>query len=324
MTLQEIFRPVRDELAIVERRLVEPSEPENKVVSQVVSQVLNAGGKRLRPALLLIAAKACDCTGERVIKLATAVELIHTASLIHDDVIDSADLRRGAPTVNSRWGNEISVLVGDHLYAKAVGIVAEDGGEEVMRTVTAAVSKMTAGEMAQTLRRHDVDVTEEEYLSIIAGKTASLIHCSCRVGAAVSESGNGLVDILSDYGVNLGMAFQITDDLLDLTGQKESLGKPLGNDIREGRLTLPFIHAMRAARGKDRRWMADAFRSGLIDEDTLSHMRNMVEQYGGVEYSVAKAKTYDAACKGALRSLRDSEIRTSLAMLADYVVERVC
>ena len=140
----------------------------------------------------------------------------------------------------------------------------------------------------------------------------------------MGQVADGQVGILGDYGLDLGMAFQITDDLLDLTGQKETLGKPLGNDIREGRLTLPFIHAMRVAGEKDRRWMADAFRGGQTDGDALSRMRSMVEEYGGVEYSLEKAKEYGGACKGALRSLQESESRTSLTMLADYVVERVC
>ena len=323
MNLTEIYKPVKGDLEVVEKRLFELSRSENKSISEAVSEILSAGGKRLRPALLLIAAKACNYTGEKAIQLAVAVELVHTASLIHDDVIDNADLRRGIPSINSRWENKISVLVGDHLYASVVGILAEVGDLAVMQSVAATVSKMTDSEMTQTLCRNDVNLTEEEYLSIIAGKTASLISSSCRAGAMLAEVGNGHVGVLGDYGLALGMAFQITDDLLDLTGQKESLGKPLGNDIREGTLTLPFIHAMRMAGEKDRRWMKDAFRSGQIRESGLTRIRNMVAEYGGMEYSLEKVKAYGRACKERLKSLEKSDSQTALAMLADYVVERV-
>ena len=181
---------------------------------------------------------------------------------------------------------------------------------------------MTDGEMRQTLCRNDVGVTEEKYLSIIAGKTAALISCSCRVGAMLGENRNGETDILADYGLNLGMAFQITDDLLDLTGEEKKLGKPVGNDIREGRLTLPFIHAISAANEKDRQWMKDVFRAGQISGSALARIKSMVQECGGIQYSFDKARQYGRACKERLRSLKESQPRNALALLADYVVDR--
>ena len=322
MGLEDIYRPVREELAVVEELLRERSQSENKAISDAVCEILSAGGKRLRPALLLIAAKACSHTGQRAIKLATAIELIHTASLVHDDVLDHANVRRGRPTINSRWGNKVSVLAGDHLYSKAVGILAEDGDPAVMHSVSVAVCEMTDSETTQAFCRGDVNMTETKYLAIISGKTASLISCSCRIGATAGGAASGQADILGDYGRGLGMAFQITDDLLDVSGGKERLGKPLGNDILQGSLTLPFIHAMDVADDKDREWMADAFRSGQIDDGTLARMRNMVVKYGGVEYSLAMAKEYGRVCKEGLKSLEESTSRTSLAMLTDSVVRR--
>ena len=322
MNLEEIFRPVKAELALVEKRLREVSHSENECISRAVSEVLSAGGKRLRPALVLMAAKACNYNGDRGVNRAVAVELIHTASLIHDDVLDDADLRRGIPTINSRWGNRVSVLTGDHLYSKAVGILAEDGDLEVLRTVADTAGTMTDRETTEALCRHDANVTEEKYVSIIAGKTASLMFCSCRIGAMLGEARNGEVEVLGEYGLNLGMAFQITDDLLDLAGEKERLGKPVGNDIRDGVLTLPLIHAMSVAEEKDREWMISTVRAGRIDDDILTRMRDVVKEYGGTRYSLEKAKEYAGACKERLKSLQPSESQSSLVLLADYVIER--
>ena len=193
MDLEAIYKPIREELDVFEGQLRELSPSANAEVAKAVSEILGAGGKRLRPALLLIAAKSCDYAGERAIRLAVVVELIHVASLIHDDVIDEADVRRGVPTINSRWGNRVAVLAGDHLYSKAVDILAKDCAADVVRTVTAAGCSMTASEVSQTLRRDALDVTEEDYLSIVAGKTAALMSCSCRVGAMLGKVQNGEV-----------------------------------------------------------------------------------------------------------------------------------
>jgi len=322
MNLDEFYGPIRAELELVEKSLAELSRSADRPISEALSDMLNAGGKRLRPALLLTAANACGYSGERAIRLAVAVELIHTASLIHDDVIDNGNLRRGVPTINARCGTRISVLLGDHLYAKVVALLAEDGNLEVIRSVAVAAGKMTDGELRQTVCRNDVSMTEEKYLSIITGKTAALISCSCRVGAMLGENRNGETDILADYGLNLGMAFQITDDLLDLTGEEKKLGKPVGNDIREGRLTLPFIHAIGAAKKEEGQWMKDVFRTGQISGSSLARIKSMVRECGGIQYSLDKARQYGSACKERLKSLKESQPRNALALLADYVVAR--
>jgi len=324
MNLEEIYRPARRELQVAEERLLEFTRLGDEGVSESLSEIVSGGGKRLRPALLLMAAKACGYTGQRGIELAVAVELIHTASLIHDDIIDNADLRRGIPTINSRWGNKVSVLVGDYLYSEVIGVLAEDGDLEVMGNVISTARDMTDSEMTQTLRRHDVNVTEDEYLDIIAGKTARLMSCSCRIGAMLGEVHNGQADILGDYGLNLGMAFQITDDMLDLMGEEERLGKPRGNDIREGRLTLPLIHAIGTASEEDREWMVETFMSGHASDDALTRIGDIVRQRGGMEYSLERATQYCKACKEQLELLGKSDSRSSLAMLADYVAQRAC
>jgi len=342
MTLADIYKPVQRELGAVEEQLLGLSQVGNELIRNPLSSILAAGGKRLRPALVLIAAKACasangdgakaDGAGsadvgegdptERSIGLAVATELIHTASLIHDDVIDNATVRRGAPTINARWGHRVSILVGDHLYAKVVNILAEHGNREAIRSIADATSRMTDSELTQNLCQNDVGVTEEKYLSIIAGKTASLMACSCRLGAFSGQVRDGAVDRMTEYGTNLGMAFQITDDLLDVTGDEALLGKAPGTDIREGKMTLPFIHMMGVAEGEDRDWAASVFASGEMDASAFARMKELAERYGGIEYSLGKAKGYVRSCKEALRGLRGSESKQSLAMLADYVLAR--
>jgi octaprenyl-diphosphate synthase len=278
-----------------------------------------------------MAARACNGNGsdssfegakDRVVKLGVVVELIHTASLIHDDVIDNADMRRGIPTMKSRWGNRTSILVGDHVYAKVMSILAELGDVEIMRTVSDAACRMTESEAAQSLCRDRVDVTEQEYLGIVAGKTASLMSCACRIGAMLGNVCNGEADVLGDYGLNLGMAFQITDDVLDIVGDESKEGKPLGNDIREGSLTLPFIHVLGKASTADREWIVDRFRSREADEKVLTRMKDMAASYGGIHYSLEKVKEYGEACSKGLSMLAESEYRNLLDSLAVYVAGR--
>jgi len=323
MKIEDIYKPVISQLETVERKLAELPQVKDPAVADTLREALGAGGKRLRPALVLIAAKTCAYTGERAIRIAVVVELIHTASLVHDDVLDNSDLRRGMPSGNVRWGNRMSILLGDHLYAAAVKKMTEDENVEILRSVATAVGEMTEGEIAQTLSRNDMEVTEEKYFSIIAGKTASLLSCSCRVGALLGTVRNGEVEILSDYGRNLGMAFQITDDLLDITGREDRLGKPLGNDIREGRLTLPLIHTLNVAGKSDREWVKQNFGQGRLDGKSFARMRDIVAGCGGIEYSLKKAEEFGRTCKQGLLSLEESACRDSLTLLADHVVARV-
>jgi octaprenyl-diphosphate synthase len=322
MTLEDIFSPVRGDLERVESALADMCRTKDCGVSEVIAHILSAGGKRLRPALVLFAARGCAYSGERSIGMAVAMELVHTASLIHDDVIDGAAVRRGVPTVNSAWGNKGSVLLGDYLYTRVIETLAEDGDLEILRTVAKATACMARGEMIQTLCRDDQEVTEGRYLQVISDKTAALISCACQVGAMLGEGHNGEVEALGSYGQNLGMAFQITDDLLDLTGEEDVTGKAPGNDIREGRMTLPLIHAMGAADRRDGALIRDVFRSGDVDGATLRRIREIVSRYQGIEYSRRKAREYTEAGKRGLEKLEDSESRESLLMLADYVVGR--
>ena len=323
MLNNEIYRPIRQELNLVEENLRGLLQTKDTFISDAINKILYAGGKRLRPALLLLSAKLCNYSGDRGIKLATAIELIHTASLIHDDIIDHDALRRGIPTINSQLGDTTSVILGDFLYSLVFEILAEDGDIDIIRSVARTTSQMAKGDLRQVLNQFNTDLTEEKYLSINADKTASLISCACWIGAMIGSQSNGEVDILQRYGMNLGMAFQITDDLLDITADEKVFGKPLGSDIREGKLTLPLIYTMRFASKKDRAWIRDTFKSRHIDKDASYQIQKMVKQYNGIEYSFKKAQEYRNECKQELTLLENSDCQETLAQFADYVVERV-
>jgi octaprenyl-diphosphate synthase len=322
MTLEDIYRPLRGDLELVERRLREVVRNEEADVTETIERLLSAGGKRLRPALLLLSARGCNYTGDRAVSMAAAVELVHTASLIHDDVIDGAEVRRGVATVNSSWDNKRSVLLGDYIYTMVVDMVAADGDLDIIRVLASTAAAMARGEMTQTLCRNELNVEEREYLDIVGRKTASLLSCCCRVGALLGPQRNGEAEALGRYGFNLGMAFQITDDVLDITGNDSELGKTVGNDLREGRLTLPFIRAMNEAGESDRDWLRGAFRSGDVDGEVLGRARDLVDRFEGIAYSRDVALEYARACKTHLDALEESESRTALAEIADYVVSR--
>lgn len=318
----DIYKPIKNELADVEKHLVELVRAEDVSIARMIPQILRAGGKRLRPALLLMSAKICNYSGNQNIKLAAAIELIHTASLIHDDVIDNDHLRRGEPTLNSLQGDTTSVIVGDYIYSMVFSILAEHGDIEIIREVASTTSQMARGDLHQLRQQFNMTLTEENYLTINADKTASLMSCACRIGALLGTTHNGEVETLTRYGRNLGMAFQITDDLLDITAEEKILGKPLGSDIREGKLTLPLICVMREADKTDKNWVDTLVKSRRIDSASLKRIREIIHHYNGIEYSVNKATEYSNACKQELKSLENSETQDSLAMFADFVVNR--
>lgn len=322
MINHELYKPVIPELTDVEKHLGTLFHTDDAYIAQTIPQILRAGGKRLRPALLLMSAKICNYSGEQSIQLATAIELIHTASLIHDDVIDNDTLRRGIPTINSRLGDTISVILGDYLYSMVFSILAEVGNIEVIRCVASTTSQMARGDLCQLQHQFNMELSEEKYLTINADKTASLMSCACRIGALCGTSHNGELETLTRYGQNLGMAFQITDDLLDLIAEEKTLGKPLGSDIREGKITLPLICVMREGDKKDKEWIGSLFKSNQIDTPTLKRVRDIVNHYNGIEYSFKKAEEYGSACKKDLKSLQKSESQHALLQFADYVVNR--
>jgi octaprenyl-diphosphate synthase len=255
--------------------------------------IAGAGGKRLRPILLLMAARVAGYHGPRAVRMGCVVELLHTATLIHDDVVDQAPLRRGRPSANARWGDDASILVGDHLYSKSFALMVRDG---------------TAG--------------EADYLRLITQKTASFISACCRIGALLAKANDAQVDALTRYGESIGIAFQISDDSLDFVADQGRLGKAVGADLKEGKRTLPLIAALERATPAESDRVHSVLKRHAAEPGEIEEIRLLVERYGGVEYALGRAQDYARSAKQALEAFPDGPDKDTLLLVADYVVER--
>lgn len=319
---ERVVALVGEDLAAVEVEIRRQLDSPVGLIHDMGDYIAGAGGKRLRPMLLLLAARLSGYRGPRSVRLACVVELLHTATLIHDDVVDQAPLRRGRPSANARWGDDASILVGDHLYSKSFAMLVQDNDRGVMETLARATVSMTEAEVLQLqCKRHGV-TTESDYVRIITQKTASFISACCRIGGLLGAITAPQVDALTRYGLDIGVAFQISDDSLDFIADPERFGKAIGSDLREGKLTLPLIAALqRASRADAERVLGLLKRRALAGED-LEDIRRLVLEHDGVEYALERAGTYAQAAKGDLLAFPPSEEREILALIADFVVER--
>ncbi|MFQ6065799.1 MAG: polyprenyl synthetase family protein [bacterium] len=322
MDLEQIYAPIKDELHLVEEELRRKLLSSSKLVHLINEYILNVPGKLLRPALLLFSARVGNCQNNNVIPLAAVVEMVHTATLIHDDIVDKSDLRRGQPTINSRWGSDISVVLGDHWYSRAFSTLSRLQVPQILEMLLEVIETICVGELEQLKRRYDTSLREEDYLEVVEKKTASLMSFCCRAGGLIGKAPSEEIDSLANYGLNLGVAFQIIDDCLDLVGTEERAGKSLGSDLLEGKLTLPLICTIARANKKDRDLIERTFHSKRIGSSSVSQMKGLVKRYGGIEYALEKAAEYRSISKEQLQSLKKSETRDSLSLLADYVVRR--
>lgn len=321
MQLSDIYKPIKEDLDRVEDVLRACLATEGKLIYQVSRYVLSASGKRLRPALVVLSSKIGDNGEQNVVYLAAAVELIHTASLIHDDVIDRADLRREKATVNSKWGNELSVLFGDYIYSKAFSLLARIEGSEILSSLSRSTSIMCEGEMIQIAQRYNLDLSEEEYLSIIRKKTAALFSASCELGAVLGGADSEKVNALSRYGSNFGIAFQIVDDCLDITGEEKDLGKSLGSDLKGGKMTLPLIFLLNLVPEREKKEAKSLLQlKGRSASQT--QIREMTQEYGAIDHSLNRAREYIDRAKGDLQILGASVLKESFVHLADDLLRR--
>ncbi len=290
------------------------------LVNQISEHLIAAGGKRLRPMLVLLAARAMDYRGSEHHQLAAIIEFIHTATLLHDDVVDESDLRRGRKTANALWGNAPSVLVGDFLYSRSFQLMVELERSEIMRVLADTTNAIAEGEVLQLLHVRNPDTDEAAYLQVIERKTAVLFAAATRLGALLAGADAPTQQGLHDYGLQLGFAFQIADDVLDYTADEESLGKNLGDDLAEGKATLPLIHALAHTDEATRGRMRAAVRSG--DIDAMPTILQAIRATGGLDYSAAKARQHARRAEAALRGLPESPWLAALRGLARYAVER--
>lgn len=318
-----ILSPVAEDLQRVEQRLHQITQVEFPILATILAGLLQSGGKRLRPALVLLAGHFGTYDRSRLIPLAAAVETLHTATLVHDDLIDNSLLRRGNPTMNTRWHGGAVVLVGDYLFAKAAELAAESESTEVAFLFAQTLGVICRGELRQAFSIGNGQPTISEYLERIFSKTASLFASSSKSGAVLAGATPAHCQALHDYGLHFGMAFQIVDDILDFTGTERELGKPVGSDLRQGTITLPTIHYLQANPGDNPVWhyLANST-DGRGRDDALQAAVQCITGSKAIELSFNNAREFVSRAKEAALALPDTEYRQALLELADYVIER--
>ena len=292
------------------------------LVQEMGGYIARAGGKRLRPILLLLAARVAGYRGPRGVRLACVVELLHTATLIHDDVVDQAPLRRGRPSANAQWGDDASLLVGDHLYSKSFAMLVRDNDRAVMETLARSTVSMTEAEVFQLELKRSGITSEADYLRIITLKTASFMSACCRIGGLLGGLPPEQVEALAHYGLDIGVAFQISDDSLDFVADPERLGKAIGSDLREGKRTLALIAMLDQLSPPEAERVRAVLRRPSLVPAELEEIRRLVLEHDGVEYARAQAHAYAHAAKADLEVFPPSEERETLALVADFVVDR--
>ena len=320
VTLESIRAPIATDLLAVDDVIRRRLASDVVLIRTVANYIVESGGKRLRPALLLLAASACAAEGPAKHELAAVIEFIHTATLLHDDVVDESSLRRGRNTANAEFGNAASVLVGDFLYSRAFQMMVGVGSLRVMAVLADATNVIAEGEVLQLLNIHDPDTDEESYLRVIRYKTAKLFEAATRVGAILGNASPDAESALADYGMHLGTAFQLVDDVLDYSGDFHEMGKNLGDDLAEGKPTLPLIYAMRAGTTEERAVIRQAIEHG--GKADLERVVAAIHRVGALDYAKAKAREEAAIATSRLEAVPGSACRDSLLQLAHFSVER--
>ena len=320
--MADVWDAYRHELEGVEQQVRGNLTSSVTLVNTVAAHILNSGGKRVRPLLLLLSARLCGYNGREHHQLGSLVEFIHTATLLHDDVVDDADLRRGKRTARKVWGNQISILVGDYLYSEAMCKVVEFRSQAINEVIAEACKKMAEGEVLQLYYNGNPDMPEADYIKIVEHKTAGLIAASCQMGAILAEAPETLQEALFRFGQYLGIAFQVADDTLDYIANGDSLGKTLGQDLRQGKATLPLLHLLRHCPETDRQMIKDRMETRAVTDEDLQRLIRLMEAYGSITYAMDQAQSYVAAAKQELDSFEDSTARRALSVAADYMVTR--
>ena len=320
--LAQIFEPIREDLDAVEQEFIRHIQSRVALIPEMGRYIQNSGGKRVRPAVLLMAARLSGYQGDRSVLYASVVEFIHTATLVHDDIIDGADMRRGRVAAHSRWGNDITVLLGDYLYIKSMAMALTQDSLEIIRLLCDVTLRMIEGELYQLTKTGDVDITEEEHFEIIRRKTAFLFGGCAQIGGMLGGVTPEREVALREYGFNLGVAFQLVDDLLDYTADAAALGKPVGGDLREGKVTLPIILLLQAA-GTE----ADGLIRSVVGDRSVSpeqwrEIVRLLGEHGATELAYTRAVEYANRAKACLAAFPPSREREALLSLSDYVLSR--
>jgi octaprenyl-diphosphate synthase len=320
--LSQIFEPIRGDLEAVDREFVRHVESQVDVIPQIGRYIQTSGGKRVRPAVLLMAARLSGYQGDRAVLYAAVVEFIHTATLVHDDIIDDSELRRGRLAVHSRWGNDITVLLGDYLYIKSMALALTHDTLDIVRLLCDVTLRMIEGELYQLTKNGDADITEDQHFDIIRRKTAYLFGGCAQIGGMLGRVNREQEQALQEYGFNLGIAFQLVDDLLDFTGDLTALGKPVGADLREGKMTLPLIHLLQQGEDVGERVIRDIIASRTATDDQWAQLLGLLKKHRSIEYALRRAVEYAEHAKKPLHAFPPSSERDALLALPDYVLSR--
>lgn len=322
MKFAEATELIAEDLERVEAVVRENFQSEVRMVPVVGDYIFSGGGKRFRPILVLLSSRLCGYTGDRSITHACVVEFLHTATLLHDDVVDGAQKRRGNPSANAVYGNELSVLVGDFLLARSVLMTTRDGSLKLLELLSDTVAVMSEGEILQLMNVGNLDLLEDEYFEVIHRKTAALIATSCRIGPVLGEAGHEKEEALWRFGRKVGMAFQLMDDVLDLTADERRLGKAVGTDLREGSVTLPLIYLLQEASEAERREVAELVGSAGIGSSEIERVVGLMRAYGALERTTEKARGFVRDAHADLACFEPSPHLDGLKAVADYVVTR--
>ncbi|MEE2689366.1 MAG: polyprenyl synthetase family protein [Pseudomonadota bacterium] len=321
-SLDAMEKIVSEDLGRVNRLIIEKMESRAPLIPQLAGHIVAAGGKRLRPMLTLAAAHLCNYQGHRHITLATCVEFIHTATLLHDDVVDASMLRRGKESANSLWGNEASVLVGDFLFSRAFQLMVSDGSIKVLKILSHASAVIAEGEVLQLLTTNDTETSEEAYLEVIRSKTAKLFAAAARIGAVVAERPKAEEEALESYGMNIGIAFQLVDDALDYSADQALLGKTIGDDFREGKISLPVVLAWRRGNQRERKFWRRTLERQEQEDGDLENAIALMQKHGALSDTIERARHYGAIARDSLGIFHDSDAKMAMIEAIDFAIER--
>ncbi len=320
MDIKSIQSLIKEDMAAVNAMIQDRLQSDVVLINQVGHYIVNSGGKRLRPIIAILAARACGYSGNGHINLATIIEFIHTATLLHDDVVDNSDMRRGRETANNLWGNEASVLVGDFLYTRSFEMMVEMDSMRLMKILSHTTNVIAEGEVLQLLNCNDPDTTEARYLEVIHHKTAKLFEAAGQLGAVINNCDETTEQAMANYAMHLGSAFQLIDDLLDYSESSDTIGKNIGDDLAEGKPTLPLIYAMQHGDAAQADIIRTAIENG--DRSQIDVVVEIIQQTGAIDYTSQAAKNEAEQAKSALNCIADSDYKNALLALADFAVER--
>jgi octaprenyl-diphosphate synthase len=320
MDISSIRELIADDMQAVNALILRRLESDVALVNQIGHYIVSSGGKRLRPMVVVLSARACGYQGDRHIDLAAVIEFIHTATLLHDDVVDGSDLRRSQNTANAVWGNEASVLVGDFLYSRAFQMMVAVDRMRVMDILSHATNRIAEGEVLQLLNCHDPDTTEDTYMEVIKRKTATLFEAGTRLGAVLADMHAAQEGAMAEYGLHLGIAFQLVDDALDYNAGNAELGKNIGDDLAEGKPTLPVIRAMSSGTEAQRSKLREAIEQG--GREHIGFVGDVIASTGAIEYTIALARQEAEKAKAAVAALPATPQRDALVDLAEFAVSR--